>query len=414
MAWTPSDGYFGTLLAALFGRATRRVEGRQDSGGASGVGGGRAIGPDAALSLSAVWACVKLVSEAVGAMPVRVWRVSPDGSQEPETQHWIHSLLNEAPNQYQTRNEFFETVVINLMLAGNSYCVKQMGNNGRVLSLLPMMASQTEVQWSRGKERRYLFTDGTNVVAYGQSAVWHTMLMPSNGIIGLSPLQYGARTMGIATSAEERVNTLAANGFKPTGVLMIDKTLKPEQRDAVRAQYASLAEGEGDPLKVLEAGMTYQQVSISPRDAQLLESRRFAIEDIARFYGVPSVLINDTSATTVWGSGIGEIKEGFYALNLRPLLERLESSLSRWLLPMDERRRIAIEFDFSSLLRGNESQRVDTMTKAISGKLLTMDEARKRFDGLPPYPNGVGAVPYDQSQMIPVGGADGATQTSQD
>ena len=401
--WKPSDGYFGTLLAALLGQALRRVDGKQNAGGGGGIGAGQAVNADTALQISAVWACVKLISEAVGAMPIHVWRIGTDGHKTlAADDHWLNVLLAH-PNRYQTRNEFIETVVINLLLAGNAYVRYRREGTGRIPSLMPMMATQTEVTLARNGDRLYTFTDGANVAAFGQDRVWHVPLMPSNGIVGLSPLQYGARTMGIAIAAENRVANLARNGFKPTGVLMLDKTLKPEQRVQIREQFADLAEGQGDPLKVLEAGMKYQQISLAPKDVQLLETRRFSTEDIARFYGVPSVLINDTSASTVCGTGIGEIKEGFYTLTLQPLLERLESSISKWLIPHSERRTIRVEFDFSRLLRGSEAARVETMTKAITGNLLSIDEARDRFDDLPPAPDGVGGRMYAQSQMIPIG-----------
>lgn len=398
--WTPVMGYFGNVLTALRGGALRRVDGTQNAGGGGGVGAGQVVNPETALKLSAVWACVKLISEAVGAMPVRVWTVADDGTRTLNTAHWIHGLLNHSPNRYQTRNEFFETVVINLMLAGNSYVRYVRNVMGRIVSLLPMMATQTEVMLSRNGDRSYTFTDGADVASFAQSSIWHTLLMPSNAVVGLSPLEYGARSMGIAMAAEDRVGTLARNGFKPTGVLMIDKALKPEQREQIRTQFSDLQEGQGDPLKVLEAGMTYQQISMNPKDVQLLETRRFSTEDIARFFGVPSVLINDTSATTVWGSGISEIKEGFYTLTLQPLLERLESSISKWLLLPEERGKIIVEFDFSRFLRGNESQRTTTQAAAVSGNLLTINEARA-MEGRAPVPGG--DVMYAQSQMIPIG-----------
>lgn len=414
-AWSPADGYFGTLLAALFGGATRRVEGNQNSGGGASAGGGTAVTADTALRLSAVWACIKIISEAVGAMPIIVWNINRDGTRTRNIDHWVNKLLA-APNRYQTRNEFFETLIINLLLSGNAYVRKNLLLSRDTIpgSLICMSASQTEVMLLKDGNRVYTFTDGRDAIAIAQENVWHVMAMPSNSIVGLSTLQYGARSMGIAIAAEDRVSTLAANGFKPTGVLMIDRLLKPEQRAQIRGQFNDLQEGKGDPLKVLEAGMKYQQVSMNPKDVQLLETRKFSVEDIARFFGVPSILINDNGAVTAWGTGIGEIKEGFYTLTLQPLLEKLESSFRRWIVPATERDKIEIEFDFTTFLRGNESNRVTTLTTAITGKLLTIDEARARFDGLKPLPNGTGAVMYDQSQMIPLGNAGDNAQTAVD
>ena len=398
--FNPTDGYFGTLLAALLGQATRRIEGAQNSGGGSGVGAGHIITADTALKISAVWACVKLISEAVGAMPIKIWRIADDGTQTEDQEHWLFQLLNFAPNRYQTRNEFFETITAHLMLHGNFYVRHVRNVSGRIVSLMPMMPPQTEVVLTKFGDRIYNFTDGANVASFAQDSVWHVPLLPTNTIVGLSPLQYGARTMGIAVAAEDRVSTMAANGFKPTGVLMFDKVLKPEQREQIRGQFKDLQEGQGDPLKVLEAGMTYQQISITPKDAQLLESRRFSIEDIGRIYGVPSVLINDTSASTVWGTGIGEIKEGFYTLTVQPLLEKYESSIRKWLLPPEERAKIMVEFDFSKFLRGNETTRTEQQAKAVAGNLITINEARA-LEGRRPVPGG--DVMYAQSQMIPVG-----------
>jgi HK97 family phage portal protein len=401
--WTPRDGYFATLLAALFGRATFRSDGRQDTGGASGMAAGQIVSADAALKLSAVFACIRLRAQAVGAMPIRIWNINRDGTRTRNTDHWLNTLFRQ-PNQYQTRNEFFETVMINFDLHGNFYGLKTERANREVTSIVPIMAHQVEVHAKDDltTERNYIVTRGVKKDDVSQRRMWHVPLMPSTGLVGLSPLQYAARTMGIGIAAEDRVATLAANGFKPTGVLMIDKVLKPEQRTQIRGQFDDLQEGKGDPLKVLEAGMKYQQISMNPKDVQLLETRKFSIEDIARFFDVPSVLINDTSATTVWGSGISEIKEGFYTLALQPVLEKLEASITRWLLLPSERDKIEVEFDFSRFLRGNESTRTSTLVAAISGLLLTIDEARAK-EGLPPLPDDKGAVMYAQSQMIPIG-----------
>jgi HK97 family phage portal protein len=399
--WKPSDGYFGTLLRALLGQVTRRDEGRQESGSAAGIGGGQPITPETAMKISAVWACVRLIAETIGSMPIDIY----DGN-EKTTNHWLYKLLNRRPNSLQTRNEFIETIIINALLHGNLYAAKAYGGprNRDVVSLLPLSADQTTVNWKKSTGKTFEYRQGNTLQVYSHENMWHVpLILPGNGLVGMSPLQYGARSMGIAAAAEDRVDSMARNGFKPAGVLMIDTALDSEQREAIRKEYSDLIEGKGDPLKVLEASMKYQAVSISPKDAQLLESRQYQVKDVCRFYGVPSILVNDDSDTTKWGTGVGEIKEGFYTFTIRPILEKLESSIERWLLSEDDRGRITVKFDFDALLRGNEGKRIENMTKAISGKLLTIDEARKRFDGLPPLPDGLGSVIYDQSQMIPLG-----------
>ena len=120
---------------------------------------------------------------------------------------------------------------------------------------------------------------------------------------------------------------------------------------------------------------------------QLIENRRFQVEDIARFIGVPSVLINDTSATTTWGSGIEQITQGFYKLNLRPYLERFESSIMRWLMPESDWGNISIEFDFDALLRADKATRLDAASKGVNAGIIKPDEARAD-EGLPPADGG--------------------------
>lgn len=399
--WTPTDGYFGAMLGRLLGRATRREPGQQDSGGGSASAAGRAITADTALRISAVWACVRLMCEAVGACKVNVWDVKEDGTRKLNTSHWVLKLLK-SPNRYQTWNEFCETLIINLMLAGNSYTRKtyRNGTKGEIISLMPMMGTQTEVFVLDDGDRSYVYTEGGNKAAFAQESIWHVPLMPSNGVVGLSPLQYGARTMGIAIAAEDRVAKLAQNGFKPTGVLMIDRLLTDAQREQIRKQFKELQEGDGDTLKVLEAGMTYQQVSLSPNDAQLLQTRQFSVPDLARFYGVPSILINDTGSTTGWGTGIAEIKQGFSTLTLQPLLLKLAASMERWLLAPEERGKIEIEFDMSRFLAGTEAQRIEARGNAIKTNQMTINEARA-LEGRGPVSGG--DKMYAQMQMIPIG-----------
>jgi HK97 family phage portal protein len=306
-------------------------------------------------------------------------------------------LFNNKPNRYQNRVEFFETMAMQLALHGNAYALKSKSGT-RIVSLMPLMAVQMEVSLQTDGSVVYKYNDGVNVSVYAEESIWHIKLM-SNGIVGLSPLAYARNSIGVGIASENRVNALASNGFKPTGILTIDKLLKPEQREAIRKQFADLQEGSSDPLRVLEAGMNYQQVSMNPKDVQLLETRRFQIEDIARFFGVPSVLINDTSASTTWGSGIEQIVQGFYKLGLRPYLERFEASIQNSLLSVSDRRTYEFEFDFGALLRGDEQTRYATYKEAVLNGLKTVNECRQA-EGLEPVDGG--DVAYMQGQMTPL------------
>lgn len=328
---------------------------------------------DSALQLSAVWACVKLISETIASLPLTVYEKTADGRRE-AVNHPLSILFRGKVNRYQTRNEFFETVALNLITTGNAYCyIQRVGS--RIVGLLPLMSAQMEVELLADGSVVYTYTSESSVDVYSEKSVWHLKLM-GNGIIGLSPLSYQRNTLGIAQAAESAVTKIYRNGSKPSGVLSLDKFLTPEQRDLVRSKFYGLSNGEQDRLMVLEGGMKFEPISLSPQDIELLASRQFQISEICRWYGVPSVMINDTSDSTVWGSGIEQIVGGFYKLTLRPIMEKIELSIICNLMSPDERNTYEVEFDFNALTRSDLKTRYDSYRIGIYGGFLTPNEAR--------------------------------------
>lgn len=331
---------------------------------------------DTAMSVSAFWACVKLLTETLAAMPLRCYRLRGNARSE-DRNYALWRLLAFQPNRYQTRIEFFETLALNLVTAGNCYAAIERSASGDIVSLLPLMSSQMRVILEDDGSLMYQYTgsDGT-LRFFASESIWHVKLF-GNGAVGLSPLGYMAKSLGVAIDSDDRAATLSASGGKTNGVLMVDKLLTKDQRERLRENFSDLTEGRTDQLFVLEADMRFERTSLSPQDMQLLETRKFQTEDIARFMGVPSVLINDHNGTTAWGSGIFQIMQGFYKLGLRPLLERFEASMKRHLMPSEDWDTIDLEFDFDALLRADLATRLEANSKAIGSGQLTPDEARK-------------------------------------
>jgi HK97 family phage portal protein len=260
--------------------------------------------------------------------------------------------------------------MLNLVTSGNSYA--EITSGGYV----PLMSVQMQVQLLRDGSIQYEYTDfnGTKRII-PESKIWHVKLF-GNSIIGMSPLGYARQSIGVSLATENRVGKISKNGGKVSGILTVDHILNEKQREALRGNMKNIAEGDTDTLKILEADMKFQQTALSPQDLQMLESRRFNVEDIARFMGVPSVLINDTAGSTTWGSGIEQIINGFYKINMKPYLERFESSLKRHLIPRADWDTIDIEFDFDSLLRASKQDRMTAKSVAINSGQLTPNEAR--------------------------------------
>jgi HK97 family phage portal protein len=306
--------------------------------------------------------------------------MTPNG-RKIDVNHPLSILFNGKVNRYQTKIEFFETVLLNLLTSGNAYCYIQRINEERIVGLLPLMSADMTTTLLEDGSIVYEYVTDSGVNVYSEKNVWHLKLM-GNGVIGLSPLAYQRNTLGIAQAAESAVTNIYKNGAKPSGVLSMDKFLTPEQRELVRSKFYNLSAGAEDRLMVLEGGMKFDSISLSPQDIELLASRQFQISEVCRWYGVPSVMINDTSSSTVWGSGIEQIVSGFYKLTLRPLMEKIEASILIKLMNPNDAQRHEVEFDFNALTRSDLKTRFDSYRVGIYGGFMTPNEAR-RLEGMP-------------------------------
>ena len=344
---------------------------------------------DTAMTQSSWWAANRLLAETVASMPLVPYKTDlTTGVKEPDFDNELWKLINYQPNQYQTKIEFFEQIMLNLTTWGNAYvAIQRAGSTGRIVSLMPYPSSQIETSILDDGSIVHQYSDANgNIKIFSPKSMWHIKIF-GNGIVGLSPLRYAGNALGLSKNLEGREGDLAANGGKTNGILTVDQALNDLQRASVKKSFEEMESGNNAGLFVLEAGFTYQQASLSPTDMQLLESRRFSSEDLARFVGVPSVLINDTAGSTTWGSGVDAIIMGFYKLNLKPLLERIESSMKRWLFDPSQRETTDIEFDFDSLLRADAATRAEANSKRINSAQMSPNEVRAT-EGLPPQEGG--------------------------
>lgn len=392
-------GVWRNLINFFGGGGGSRNKGQQQPGpGSYQHKAATSVTLDSALQLSSVWACTRIITEAIGSLPVNVYKIEKDGTRTPYPDHPLAKLFRGKVNRWQTRQEFFESITYQFVLQGNNYAAIQRNSQNEIVSLIPLMTPQMQVDLMDSGAIQYQYTEDKGIRVYDQKTIWHNKLF-GNGIVGLSPLAYARNSIGVGQAAEQAVTKIYSNGGKPSGLLMIDRVLKDDQRKQIKKNFAEMAEGNEERLFVLEADMKYEQVSLSPQDIELLQSRRFQIEDICRFFGVPSVLVNDTTQNTAWGSGIAEIIQGFYKFGLRPYLERYEASMKANLLTAEERETIDLEFDFDALLRPDLYDRLKAGKEAVTGGLMTPDQFRKT-EGWPSMPGGDKL--YMQQQMVPI------------
>lgn len=387
-----------------------RAFGRQGSGTQlTGPGGysepaASTVTEETALQLSAVWASMRLISQTIASMPIITY-VKTDKGRTETTDHWFAKLMAHKPNRYQTRYEFIEYMMGNLALHGNAYA-KIVRFQGQIVALVPLAAPQVKTTLVSGDVVHLYTRDGTTE-ALAADSVWH-IRMNGDWLVGRSPLEFGRNIFGIAQAVESTTTRVYSNGAKRSGVLKMDRLLTPAQREELRSAYAGLFDkittGVDRGVVVLEGGMSFDPISMTPEDIELLSSRKYQIDDIARWFGVPSILINQNEGSTTLGSSTGEIIQAFYKLNLRPYLEALENSIQVHLLGQADSRKHDVEFDFEALLRASFQERIDAYDKAIKGSIMKPNEARAA-EWLPAVAGGDQL--FIQGAMVPIGAANG-------
>lgn len=359
------------------------------------------FGVDSALQVSTVWACVSLIVENVASLPLMVYTTDSDGKRTLDSAGRTYTILHDRPNKRQTAMEFWEQMLLNYVLRWNAYARIDRDQNGEVVALWPLSADQMDVIVADDGSLVYIYSYEDKGFVYTEHEIFHIRGM-GNGVVGMSPLDYMRSSVGLAISAQNHTTKTFRKEARRPGVLMSDVVLTPEQRAAVKKNFGDIATGNGRELYVLEAQFKFEALGMSPADIQLLETRKFSVQDLARWFGVPSVLVNDTSETTSLGSSVEQIVEGFYKLKLRPFVERIEQVIhQRVFTPSQRARGMVAEFNLDAFLRSRLSERAEVYAKLVQNGIKTRNECR-RFENDEPLPGGdlltaqVNLVPVDQ------------------
>lgn len=348
--------------------------------------------PDAALQISAVFACVEILAQTISTLPLYVYR-DKGGVRVPDKMSRLWLLLHESPNRWMTPSEFLSAMVVNRMLRGNAYALIERDSAGEPIALVPLSPDQMEVSVVEGGEVYVYYQDG-DITALAPENVIHWKGL-GNGFLGLSKLDFMRATTNEAIRAQDNANSLYGKGSKPTGVLQTDSKLSAEQVTALMTRFQTSMTSSGGGLIIADRGLKYSQMSLSPADAQLLETRRFTIEEICRWFGVPGVLVGTTGQTT-WGSGIEQIVSGFHKFTIGPLCKQLEQVLERRLKNYEP---ITIEFKMDGFLRTDPASRAAFYSTMSQNGAMTRNEIR-RLENLPPVEGGDELTA--QSNLVPL------------
>ncbi len=394
---------FWARMASILtgGRLVSPDNGSQMAGtSAHGTVGESVVSDERNMSISTVWACIRLISTVTASLPLDVFETIDNQRKKVGNQNPLAKLLRFRPNNFMTALEFREAMTMQLCAYGNAYAHVERNSVGDVISLLPLMSANMDVRLD-GKNVIYRYRRDSEYVDFKSKEIFHLKGFGFNGLVGLSPLAFSAKSAGVAIAMEDNQREFFANGAKSPQILMTDgKVLTKEQRGQLEENFKEIA---GGPVRkrlwILESGFTSQPIGISPQDAQMLEARKFQVAELARFYGVPPHLVGDVEKTTSWGSGIEQQNLGFLQYTLKPYLDRWEYSIERWLVKESDQGRLHAEHNLDGLLRGDSASRATFMQTMVNTGIRTVNEVR-RLDNLPPLPGG--DVATRQSQNVPI------------
>ncbi len=367
-------------VLALFGVGglANTDKGQQYSGPATrSTEAGIVVSDDRAMQVSAVWSCVKLITETTSSLPLHFFERRSDGEREMlEQDHYLVQLLKWKPNPWMTAIEFREAMTAQLVLWGNGYALIER-IDGRPSSLIPMKPEHVvPVRDETGI--RYHYTTSKGVVILAADSVFHLKGFGTEGIVGLSPLAYARSVLGITVAADRYASKSFSEGGRPAGVLRVDKFLTDDQRQKMKEIYGKVSDTEVSRLMVLEGGLEFQAISMPPDDMQMLGSRQFQLAEIARFFRVPLHLIMDTEKSTTWGTGIEQLNLGFLQYTLKPYLTRWESVISDKLVRVVDRNRIFAEHQVEGLLRADAKTRAQFYSTMAQNGIMSRNEIRRK------------------------------------
>ena len=330
-----------------------------------GTTSGKAVTERSAMQMTAVYSCVRILAEAVAGLPLHLYKYNDDGGKEKAIDHPLYRLLHDEPNPEMSSFVFRETLMTHLLLWGNAYAQVIRNGKNEVVALYPLMPNKMSVDRDENGHLYYTYYRGSDeaiknmefAVTLQPSDVLHIPGLGFDGLVGYSPIAMAKNAIGMAIACEEYGAKFFANGATPGGVLEHPGTIKDPQR--VRESWQATFGGSANANKVavLEEGMKYTPISISPEQAQFLETRKFQINEIARIFRVPPHMVGDLEKSSF--SNIEQQSLEFVKYTLDPWVIRWEQSIQRALLSNTEKKDYFVKFNLEGLLRGDYQSRMN-------------------------------------------------------
>jgi hypothetical protein len=352
------------------------------------LGNDKPVTPETAIAFSAVYACVKIISETLSSVPLVVYKRRDDGGKDRDTRNRLSNLLRNRPNRYMTGFQFREALTAQVLLWGNGYAQILRNNLNEPIELIPMHPSIVTPDIVGGDVVYKVRQKSGQDRILRQDEVFHLKGYSDTGLVGLSPIAVMRQAISMGISLENFGNNFFEGGAFPAGVLEYEGVgvLGDAARDNLRDSWQKLYGGEnrGKKVAVLEAGVKWKPMGIPQQDAQFLETRKFQIQEIARCFRVPPHMLADLDRATF--SNIEHLSQEFITYCMLPWFRRWEETITWSLLDGDDSVNFA-EFLVDGLLRGDTTTRFQAYVLAIQNGIMNRNEVRLR-ENLNPYDGG--------------------------
>jgi HK97 family phage portal protein len=384
-------GLFSNIFKAR-DKPQNRTTGSNYSFFFGGTTSGKPVNEHTAMQMTAVYSCVRILAEAVAGLPLHLYKYTDSGGKEKALSHPLYFLLHDEPNPEMSSFVFRETLMTHLLLWGNAYAQIIRNGKGEVIALYPLMPNRMSVDRDSSGALYYTYTKYSDeaptmkgmTVTLRPSDVFHIPGLGFDGLVGYSPIAMAKNAIGMAIACEEYGAKFFANGAAPGGVLEHPGTIKDPQkvRDSWNAAYQGSSNSHR--VAVLEEGMKYQPIGISPEQAQFLETRKFQINEIARIFRVPPHMVGDLEKSSF--SNIEQQSLEFVKYTLDPWVIRWEQTISRALLRPDEKKLYFAKFNVDGLLRGDYVSRMNGYAIARQNGWMSANDIREleNLDRIPP------------------------------
>jgi HK97 family phage portal protein len=348
-----------------------------------GTTAGKTVTERSAMQMTAVYSCVRILAEAVAGLPLHFYKYDENGSKQKALDSNLYYLLHDEPNPEMSSFVFRETLMTHLLLWGNAYAQIIRNGKGDIIALYPLMPNKMQVDRDENGELYYIYQRSSDEgkakdagqVILRKEDVLHIPGLGFDGLVGYSPIAMAKNAIGLAIATEEYGAKFFANGAAPSGVLEHPGTIKDPSkvREAWQSQFGG--SGNSGKVAVLEEGMKYTPISISPEQAQFLETRKFQINEIARIFRVPPHMVGDLEKSSF--SNIEQQSLEFVKYTLDPWIIRWEQSLNRALLSKNEKNKYFFKFNVEGLLRGDYQSRMQGYATARQNGWMSANDIRE-------------------------------------